>query len=177
MDAEPPEVLIVAGPNGAGKTTFALEIIGNEIPDMPFINADVIAAELNPDHPEAVAVQAGRQMFTAIGEQVENRASFCIETTLSGKAWVRRILDWKKQGYKVTLIYLKLQSALQSKKRVAARVQHGGHNIPPEDIERRFEKGLRNFHDIYKPIVDDWYLYDNAGKRKLLESKNDEPDA
>ena len=45
--------------------------------------------------------------------------------------------------------------------RVAARVEQGGHSIP-EPVIRRFETGLRNFHEVYKPLVDAWTLYDNS---------------
>ena len=42
------KILIIAGPNGAGKTTFAAEFLPNEARCPTFINADLIAAELNP---------------------------------------------------------------------------------------------------------------------------------
>jgi predicted ABC-type ATPase len=47
--------------------------------------------------------------------------------------------------------------------RVAARVWQGGHDIPSETITRRFAAGLRNFHEVYKPLVDMWLHFDNAG--------------
>ncbi len=47
-------------------------------------------------------------------------------------------------------------------KRVAARVRQGGHDVPEEVIRRRFTKGLRNFHNIYARLADDWSLYDNS---------------
>ena len=42
------DILIIAGPNGAGKTTFATEFLPNEGNCPTFINADLIAAELDP---------------------------------------------------------------------------------------------------------------------------------
>ena len=47
--------------------------------------------------------------------------------------------------------------------RVARRVLEGGHNVPVEDIRRRFEAGLRNFKQVYRDLVDGWALYDNSG--------------
>jgi len=41
-------ILIIAGPNGAGKTTFATEFLTNEAECPTFVNADLIAAGLNP---------------------------------------------------------------------------------------------------------------------------------
>ena len=45
------QVLILAGPNGAGKTTFAREFLTTEANCPTFLNADIIAAELSPQHP------------------------------------------------------------------------------------------------------------------------------
>ena len=44
----------------------------------------------------------------------------------------------------------------------------GGHNVPEETIRRRFASGLRNFEKIYKPIVDEWALYDNSLRMPIL---------
>ena len=52
-------ILIIAGPNGAGKITFAKEFLINDAQVSTFVNADLIAAGLNPFEPERGAVQAG----------------------------------------------------------------------------------------------------------------------
>ena len=52
-------IFIIAGPNGAGKTTFSTEFLPNEAHCPTFINADLIAAELNPLQPGLAAIQAG----------------------------------------------------------------------------------------------------------------------
>ena len=46
------KILIIAGPNGAEKTSFATEFLPNEANCPNFINADLIAAGLNPFRPE-----------------------------------------------------------------------------------------------------------------------------
>jgi predicted ABC-type ATPase len=45
--------------------------------------------------------------------------------------------------------------------RVAKRVQEGGHDIPKEVIHRRYWLGLNHLFNIYQPIVDSWFLFDN----------------
>lgn len=65
-------------------------------------------------------------------------------------------------GYNVTLLYFWLHSAEQAKARVADRVAKGGHDIPPETIERRYFRGIRNFFELYAPIVTKWNLLDNT---------------
>ena len=103
--------LIIAGPNGAGKTTFATEFLPNEGDCPTFVNADLIAAGLNPFQPERAAVQAGRIMLRMIDEYVQRDESFAFETTLSGRGYARLIPRWQVQGYSVRLYFLRLPSA------------------------------------------------------------------
>lgn len=52
--------------------------------------------------------------------------------------------------------------------RVAERVRQGGHHVPEATIRRRFVAGRRNFERLYRPRVDAWALYDNAGEQPVL---------
>lgn len=36
----------------------------------------------------------------------------------------------------------------------------GGHNIPEVDIRRRFESGLSNLFELYRPLVHELVIYD-----------------
>jgi predicted ABC-type ATPase len=64
-------------------------------------------------------------------------------------------------GYFVTLLFFSLPTPEQAVQRVARRVSQGGHNIPLDVIYRRYEAGLKNFFQLYLPVVDFWALYDN----------------
>jgi predicted ABC-type ATPase len=165
------QIVIVAGPNGAGKTTFAEEFLPNEAGFRSFINADAIARGLSPFAPEDAAIQAGKIMLTQIQSDVRAGRSFAFETTLSGKNYARHIPRWREAGYSVTLVFLSLQSADLAVGRVALRMRQGGHSVPETVVRRRFDAGLRNFHFIYKPLVNKWILYDNSGSFPwILES-------
>ena len=50
--------------------------------------------------------------------------------------------------------------------RVKASVEKDGHNIPPNVIERRYVRGLRNFFTLYyiKSCEIDWIVYDNSNE-------------
>ncbi|MBK1619318.1 Zeta toxin family protein [Lamprobacter modestohalophilus] len=163
-----PRVLIIAGPNGAGKTTFAREFLPAEADCPDFVNADLIAAGLSPFKPEAVAYRAGRLMLQEIDRLAARGLSFALESTLSGKTYVSRILDWRRRGYLVELFFLSLPSADFAVSRVRQRVQEGGHHVPEATIRRRFAAGLDNFERLYKPIVDAWAMYDNSRVAPLL---------
>ncbi len=153
-------VLIIAGPNGAGKTTFARDYLPNEAGLPTFVNADLIAAGLAPFRPETAAVQAGRIMLSELRRLYAARESFAFETTLAGRGYLRSIREWQAAGYRVKLLFLRLDRAETAIERVALRVAQGGHSIPEDVIRRRFSAGCANFENRYAPIVDDWILYD-----------------
>ncbi|MEX1095802.1 MAG: hypothetical protein WED34_07110 [Planctomycetales bacterium] len=46
--------------------------------------------------------------------------------------------------------------------RIANRVRQGGHYVPEADIRRRFAAGLRNFHELYRPLADEWRIHDGS---------------
>jgi len=160
---------MIAGPNGAGKTTFARAFLPNEANCPRFINADLIAAGLSPFAPEKVALRAGRLMLEEIDRAFAAREDFAIETTLSGLGYLKQIAAWRAAGYRVSLYFLKLDSADHAVARVRLRIRQGGHSIPEDVIRRRFAAGFRNFTDHYRFAVDGWALYDNAGSIPVLQ--------
>ena len=168
-------ILILAGPNGAGKTTFAREFLVREGDCPDFVNADLIAAGLSPFDPARAALRAGRLMLQLIAEHVARGESFSFETTLAGRNFARAIEQWRSAGYHVSLIFLSLPSADLAVQRVAQRVRQGGHAVPDEDVRRRFERGRDHFETLYKPLVDAWMLYDNAGDTPILIASGGEP--
>ena len=167
-------ILIIAGPNGAGKTTFATEFLLNEAGCRTFVNADMIAAGLNPFEPERSAVSAGRLMLRLIDDYVRKGETFAFETTLSGRSYARMIPNWQAQGYRVRLYFLSLPSAEMAIFRVRKRVGEGGHDVPADVVRRRYHAGMRNFHLIYRDIVDAWDLYDASTRvPQLIEYGGD----
>jgi predicted ABC-type ATPase len=158
------KILIIAGPNGAGKSTFATEFLPREAECPNFINADLIAKGINPFRPEASSIQAAKMMLEMMKKYVEKGESFSFETTLSGKSYARYIPEWQKKGYKVKLYFLRLPDSEFAIARVKQRGKEGGHNVPEDVVRRRYYSGLSNFETLYKAIVDEWVLVDNAGE-------------
>jgi len=158
----------LAGPNGAGKTTFANEFLPIEAECLNFINADLIAQGLSPFQPAKMAIAAGRLMLKQINECIRKNESFAFETTLSGKGYCTMIKSWKERGYEIIIYFLKLPSVEFSMERVRLRVDKGGHDIPEQDIRRRFDRSWRNFQTLYKPLADSWIVYDTSGDKPIL---------
>ncbi len=144
-----PDLYIIAGPNGAGKTTAAQIIFPEMLNVIEFVNADEIARGLSPFNWEGVAFEAGRIMIKRIQQLLDEHKTFALETTLSSKNYLRLIANAKQSGYKVVLIFLWLNHFDISKQRVKKRVFEGGHNIPEDIIERRYNRGLKNLGSFF----------------------------
>lgn len=165
---------IIAGCNGAGKTTASFTILPEIIECKEFVNADEIAKGLSPFQPEKVSFEAGRIMLNRINELLDEKKSFAFETTLSTRSYKNKIIQAKKQGYSVTLLFFWLENIELAKERVKTRVKEGGHNIPKDIIERRYLKGIKNLFEIYLEIVDGTLIFDNSyGKHQLIAQKFD----
>jgi len=169
------KIVIIAGPNGAGKTTFAREFLPREAGCPGFINVDLIAEGLSPFDPERASLRAGRLVLQEIHRRTKLGESFAFETTLSGRCYAALIPSWRSAGYDVQLIFLALPTADLAIARVSARVAQGGHGIAEEVLRRRFDKGLHNFHTIYRGLVSSWVLYDNSGSTPRLILSGDNP--
>ena len=155
-----PTLCILGGCNGAGKTTLARELLPR-LGLMRFLNADEMARGLSPLDPSLSAFRAGRLLLQEARSLIEAKASFAIESTLSGKTYVALIREAKESGYRILLHYIVIGSPSQAIARVALRVKLGGHDVPDEDVCRRFDRSRRHFLNDYLPLADEWGLWDN----------------
>ncbi|MBX9628584.1 MAG: hypothetical protein K2X82_32605 [Gemmataceae bacterium] len=138
------------------------------------VNADTIARGLNAFDVESEAVKAGRIMLDHLHELAARRRSFALETTLAARTyapWLRKLRDG---GYIVHLFYFWVESPEVAIGRVAVRVRSGGHHIPDETVRRRSARSVRNFLDLYRPVVTTWEVYDNTGpgRPRLIAEHN-----
>jgi len=153
-----PTLIIIAGPNGAGKTTFAREYVPDDGRPFEFVNADEIAGGL-------------AALLRRVEELIEAGSDFVIETTLANLTYAQKIPDWRRRGYLVSLMYLRLDSVEDLIARVRKRVLAGGHGIPEDIIRRRFAKSRHYFETIYRPIVDEWSVWaSREGPLTLVDS-------
>ena len=159
-----PRLIVLAGPNGAGKSTFARRhIIGR----VPFVNADDIARSIAPQavNQPATQLQAGRLAIKERERLLQAGASFAFETTLTGKGELRLMERAVQKGYKIYLAYIGLQNAAASATRVGLRVASGGHDVPAEDIDRRFARSMAALPKALALAHRAW-VFDNSGRRR-----------
>lgn len=157
---------ILAGANGSGKSTIAKVLLPTE--GIVYVNPDDIAAELNPLNPPAARIRAGRETLRRIEELMVEGASFAIESTLSGTGYVELLKRAKTLGYEITIAYVFVDTADFCLERIRVRVQNGGHDVPADDVRRRYGRSKANFVSVYAPLADHWMLYYNGGNDLLL---------
>jgi len=160
---------LIAGPNGAGKSTYAPNLSSVvEAIVMP----DQLAYGLSPSAPESVAVKSARLAIELIRSLLEERRSFAVETTLSGRFHLEMAARATANGWKVGIIYIGLRSWKLAVERVRLRHLMGGHNVPAADIRRRYSRSLRNLGEI-SLVANRVVVFDNSSPRlpmkRLLE--------
>ena len=153
---------IISGCNGSGKTTASYTLLPELLDCSEFVNSDEFAKSLAPFHPETAYITASRYMLKKLRYLFTRREDFCIETTLATRSLLKTVRMAQDQGYFVTVVYLWLRSPEIAIKRVAARVEAGGHDVAPDVIRRRYYTGLEYFFGLYAPVCDKWMLVDNS---------------
>lgn len=163
-----PTIYIIAGSNGAGKSTAANVILPQFLNCREFVNADSIAAGLSPFQPETVSFQAGRIMLNRIKELISEEKTFAFETTLTAKSYIPLLYEAKKKKYRIVLFYFWINSVNLALARIADRAKKGGHDIPKDVVERRFERSLFNLVNLFIPMSEEWSIFDNSSDRMNL---------
>lgn len=133
-----PVLHLLAGPNGAGKSTYVARIL-QPVTHLPFVNADVIAAERWPHAQIEHAYEASRAAADERARLMATGASFLTETVFSHPSKVDLVDDAVARGYLVHL-HVILVPVDVSVRRVAERVGDGGHDVPEQKIRDRYAR-------------------------------------
>lgn len=164
MADERPTLWLIAGPNGVGKTTYARRYLRQVAGTERFVNLDEIARGYWPltatPSPEA-ARKAARSTLAYCADNIADRLTFALETTLAGRTHLRTLAAAQEAGFSVNLIFCILPDVETALARIAARVAAGGHAVPEADARRRFPRALANF-PAYAAACDLWRVLDTG---------------
>ena len=73
-----------------------------------------------------------------IRDCIDRNVSFTQETSLSGHKAESTAKEVKELGCHIRIFYVGLDTLSESLVRIDNQVKRGGHNIPKDDVERRF---------------------------------------
>ena len=144
---ERPLIVALAGSNGAGKTTFFHSHLADS--GLRFVNADDIAKQLELGAYEAATIADGIRRA-----MVAKQESFIFETVFSDPVGdkIAFLQEAVGAGYHVALIFVQIADAQTSRQRVSMRVAQGGHDVPDEKLEARFERTKKNLQQAIERL-------------------------
>ena len=146
---------ILAGVNGAGKSSLT-GVLRQEMDDLGvIIDVDKLAVANGGNN-----ILAGRLAVSRIRESLARGICFTQETTLSGSLTTHTAQQARDRGYRVRMYYVGLDSVEESLARIANRVRKGGHDIPAEDVRRRFAGRVHALASVL-PYCDEATFFDN----------------
>lgn len=160
---------IIGGVNGVGKSSFTGVLKERTMDLGTIIDVDKITAELggNP-------LAGGKAALIKIRDCITRNVSFTQETTLSGYKTEATAKQVKELGYYVRMFYVGLDTLDESLTRIQNRVRRGGHDIPHDDVTRRFSSRWEALGKVL-PYCDEAEFYDNDnGFIKVAEYRNGE---
>jgi predicted ABC-type ATPase len=160
-----PLVWILAGPNGSGKTTFYQKFLKAAVPI--FINADDIAQQLTPGRITIeVALEAQRIADERRLERLRTAESFATETVFSHASKLEFVRQAQAAGFYVRVLFFCTEDPVLNATRVIRRVQSGGHDVPLDRIQPRYERSVQQAI-LVRSIADELWLFDNTANNRF----------
>ncbi|MDJ1480587.1 zeta toxin family protein [Cytophagaceae bacterium YF14B1] len=157
-----PQLYIIAGPNGAGKSVLSKWLVNKNI---DVFDGDLLQKELSLKYKaipwEQVQHLAAREFEKRWSNALEKREDFAYETNFTFPNSIDLPLTFQKHGYEINMFYLGIGSIAESIRRVALRVEKGGHDVDTGSIELNFTGGITHVHQHFDKF-DRFLFIDNS---------------
>jgi predicted ABC-type ATPase len=154
-----PRLTLVAGAKGSGKTTLTSD--ERFFREIPLLDPDSIARTLQSSTPSTFPIAAARSVLKSAKGHIRRRESFAVETTLAGKHYLQMMVDARRRGFEIVLVYIGTEDVEINLARIRNRVLAGGHDVPGTDVRRRYQRSFRNL-PIASERADHTILFDNS---------------
>lgn len=145
---------VIGGVNGVGKSSLTGVLARFDHSLGVIVNTDALIKI------HGSGLKGGKSALGIITHCLENDMDFSQETTLSGKKTLRTIISAREKSYYIRLYYIGVNSLEESLSRIENRVKKGGHDIPDDDVKRRYEKRFEDLARIL-PFCNEVQLFDN----------------
>ena len=158
---------IIGGVNGVGKSSLS-GVLEAESSDLgTIIDTDKITAKLGGDR-----IKGGKTAVKLIEDCLAKGGDLTQETTLSGVRTLKTIRKARELDYFIRLYYVGVSSSDESIERIKNRVRKGGHDIPEDDVKRRYSKRFDDLAAIL-PYCNEVRFFDNEnGFAEKAEYRN-----
>ncbi len=161
--ADHPGIFVLAGPNGAGKSSVGGQAFTRN--DGSYFNPDTVTRDIlraNPGMTLDVAnAAAWKKGFDLLDASIRSGTRYAFETTLGGQSITKKLLETCANGIPVYIWYCALATPELHIKRVAQRVQKGGHDIPEKKIRERYQSSRENLIALL-PYLAGVRVFDNS---------------
>lgn len=171
-----PRIHVIAGVNGAGKSSIGgatVRQFGGE-----YYNPDEAARALMAANPALTQADANSAAWhegvRLLKQAIEKRLDFAFETTLGGNTITHLLTQAASQSFEVHMWYAGLSSPELHIERVQTRVRRGGHDIPAEQIHRRYEHSRLNLIALL-PHLAALRMFDNSAEADPAAGKTPMP--
>jgi len=115
----------------------------------------------NLSYEASIIVDFIRQLLFEKGEQLS------FETVMSHDSKISVLQNAMEMGYKNYLYFVSTEDVAININRVMVRVKGGGHNVPTEKIESRYDRSLKLLKEAVKYTYRT-FIYDNSGTEAKL---------
>ena len=148
---------------------------GRTAPGNPRLRfVDLMAQGMSPTDIRLSAIKAGKLTLERIAQLISERASFAFETTLSGRGHLRLLSEAKAAGYQIAIYYLWMPEPAALPLRIGHRVLAGGHDVPTDDVMRRYARSRANVKE-YAALADTLLVFDAVPTtQRLIYRRNGE---
>ncbi|WP_411274202.1 zeta toxin family protein [Daejeonella sp.] len=141
-----PRLYVFAGPNGAGKSTMSADMLPS---GTPIFDGDKEFAKLklrfNQTDSGNLIDALNDHVFPEWKRDVQQKVIDCaFETNFRTADVMKSVMEFRKKGYEVNLIYFGLESLEASIERVNVRVALGGHKVSLENLTANYVQGFEN---------------------------------
>lgn len=157
-----PEITIIGGPNGIGKSSLAEEIAQDK--GIHFLNPDHLFQFqfTNPDPDYFPYFLSGE-----VERLMEQHSSFIYESNLHQPQSFQILNLAEQYRYRKILIFMSTDDLEILYGRVQERADQGLHDVPQEEIIRRYNSGLELMPG-YLNSFNEAHLYDGSGSPEDL---------
>ena len=159
------QIYVFAGPNGSGKSTIVDRFRQSGMCPLDFICPDQLVPHDKKNDKNAYIKAMQVAELTRINQVVLGN-SFSFETVLSREEKLKFIKDAREaSNYDITVIYVVTSDFNINLKRIAERVQQGGHDVPPDKVISRYKKSMDLMFDVIM----------SANKAMVFDNSSDKP--